>query len=169
MARSDGTTNHSRSHPRQASVDASPDGDHEPLQRLLARLADRNRPRTEATLQADIRQLLLTIGLGLSADELEVDLEAPAGQGRRIDIEIGHTVIEVKRQLGRGSALHRAEQQLAGYLQSRIQETKQRYLGVLTDGASSSSTSGASSPSSSPPRRCGWSTASPGCTSPPPW
>ncbi|MEU8425080.1 N-6 DNA methylase [Micromonospora sp. NPDC048835] len=136
MARSDGNTDQSQDHYRPDTAGSTPAGGHDSLQSLLARLADRSRPRTEATLQADIRQLLLSIDLGLSADELgEVNLEAPAGQGRRIDVEIGRTVIEVKRQLGHGPALRRAEQQLAGYLQFRTWETGQRHLGVLTDGA----------------------------------
>lgn len=33
---------------------------------LLRRLADRERVRSEATVQADVRQLLLTAGLGLA-------------------------------------------------------------------------------------------------------
>ncbi|MFE9691905.1 N-6 DNA methylase [Micromonospora sp. NPDC005806] len=101
----------------------------------MARIADRRAPRSEATLQADIRQLLLAGDFGLFEHELDVDLEAPAGHRQRIDIQVGFTVIEVKKRLQSGRALQEAEQQLAGYVRSRSQETGQRYVGILTDGA----------------------------------
>ncbi|WP_211349356.1 N-6 DNA methylase [Micromonospora pisi] len=100
----------------------------------MARIADRRTPRSEATLQADIRQLLLAGDFGLFDFEVDVDLEAPAGRGRRIDVEIGFTVIEVKKRLQPGRTLQEAEHQLAGYVRSRSQETGQRYVGILTDG-----------------------------------
>jgi len=105
------------------------------LRPLLARIADRRAARSEATLQADIRQLLLSGDFGLADSDLDVDLEAQAGGGRRIDIEIGYTVIEVKRQLKEGRPLREAERQLAGYVRSRSQASGQRYVGLLTDGA----------------------------------
>ena len=52
--------------------------------------------RSEATIQSDVRMLLLDPELGLDDDDLEVHLEAQVGPGRRIDVEIGCTVIEVK-------------------------------------------------------------------------
>ncbi|MCX4391276.1 hypothetical protein OG777_30700 [Micromonospora peucetia] len=106
------------------------------MQPLLTRIADRRAARSEATLQADIRQLLLAGDFGLIGNELDVDLEAPASGGRRIDIQVGFTVIEVKKRLQPGRTLHEAERQLAGYVRSRSQETGQRYVGILTDGAS---------------------------------
>ncbi|MFY1615890.1 N-6 DNA methylase [Micromonospora sp. WMMD736] len=102
---------------------------------MLTRIADRRAARSEATLQADIRQLLLTGDFGLSDAHLDVDLEAPAGGGRRIDIEVGYTIIEVKRRLQTGRPLRDAERQLAGYVWSRSMESGQRYVGILTDGA----------------------------------
>ncbi|MBM0236527.1 N-6 DNA methylase [Micromonospora sp. ATA32] len=101
----------------------------------MARIAGRGTSRSEATLQADIRQLLLAGDFGLFDHELDVDLEAPAGRGQRIDIQVGFTVIEVKKRLQPGRGLHEAERQLAGYVRSRSQETGQRYVGILTDGA----------------------------------
>ncbi|MBQ1046083.1 N-6 DNA methylase [Micromonospora sp. C32] len=103
---------------------------------MLARIADRRAARSEATLQADIRQLLLAGDFGLSDTHLdEVELETPAGGGRRIDIELGYTIIEVKRRLRTGGLLREAERQLDGYVRSRSLESSQRYVGVLTDGA----------------------------------
>jgi len=43
---------------------------------LLRRLANRDRVRSEATVQADVRQLLLSGGLGLAEHDLDVELEA---------------------------------------------------------------------------------------------
>jgi len=111
----------------------SPIEDH--LQTLLTRLADRDRVRSEATIQADVRNLLLTGGFGLGEHDLTVDLEVPVGDRRRIDIEAGCTVIEVKRDLRSKTVRESAEKQLAGYVRTRTEETGQWYVGVLTDGA----------------------------------
>ena len=105
------------------------------LEALLTRLADRDRVRSEATIQSDVRYLLLTGKLGLGDEDLVIDLETPVGDGRRIDVETGFTVIEVKRDLRSKAVRERAEKQLAGYLKARTEETEQRYIGVLTDGA----------------------------------
>ena len=103
---------------------------------LLARIARRDNTRSEATLQADIRQLVLTAPLSLSAEKVvTADLETPVGVRRRIDIEVGSCLIEVKRDLSAGSVLPDAIGQLADYLAARQQETGCRYVGILTDGA----------------------------------
>jgi hypothetical protein len=107
----------------------------EQLRALLDRMANRDRVRSEATVQADIRMLLLSGGLGLSEHDLDVELETPVPGGRRIDIEVGFTVIEVKKDLRSAGVVKAAEQQLAGYVASRSQDTGQRYVGILTDGA----------------------------------
>ncbi|WFE35600.1 N-6 DNA methylase [Micromonospora sp. WMMD975] len=136
MARSDGTpdVNGSRRPSPRPQVRA-PDGFPPSLQPLLARIADRRAARSEATLQADIRQLLLAGDFGLCDSHLdEVDLETPAGGGRRIDIEVGYTIIEVKRRLQAGRPLLAAERQLGGYVRSRSMVSGQRYVGILTDG-----------------------------------
>ncbi|WP_203717745.1 N-6 DNA methylase [Asanoa siamensis] len=101
---------------------------------LLAKIASRDRPRSEATLQADIRRLLLAGDFGLSDDHVDVDLEVPAGGGRRIDIEAGYTAIEVKKNLGSARVVAEAEKQLAGYVTARSHQTGQHYVGILTDG-----------------------------------
>ncbi|WP_330466626.1 hypothetical protein [Micromonospora zamorensis] len=102
------------------------------MQPLLARIADRraalrgNPPGRHSTAPAGG-------DFGLVDCHLDVELEAPASGGQRIDV--GFIVIEVKKRLGAGRTLHEAERQLAGYVRSRSQETGQRYVGILTDGA----------------------------------
>ena len=90
--------------------------------------------RSEATIQSDVRMLLLDPELGLAERDLNVDLETPAGHGRRIDVEVGCTVIEVKRSLSTPAAITAARQQLTGYVTTRSAEMGQRYVGILTDG-----------------------------------
>ena len=103
---------------------------------LLAQIARRDNTRSEATLQADIRQLVLIAPLSLSAEDVvTADLETPVGVRRRIDIEVGSCLIEVKRDLSAGSVLPDAIKQLADYLAARQKETGCRYVGILTDGA----------------------------------
>ncbi len=88
--------------------------------------------RSEATIQSDVRMLLLDSDLGLA----DVQLEAQVGeQHRRIDVEVGCTVIEVKRSLSSETAVAAARGQLAGYVVTRQSEMGQRYVGILTDGA----------------------------------
>jgi len=105
------------------------------LEQLIAELANRDAERTEATVQAAIRQLLLTAPLNLDDTKLEVNLEAQAGERRRIDIEAGATVIEVKKSLRIGNVLGEAIEQLKGYVEAREKKFGGRYVGVLTDGA----------------------------------
>ena len=103
---------------------------------LLRRLVSRDSPRTEAEVQADIRSLLLSAELQLDEDDLEIVLlESPLGDRRRIDVEIGSAVIEVKRDLRRGRVRSDAIDQLAGYVQARAEQTGRRYIGMLSDGA----------------------------------
>ena len=103
---------------------------------LLAHIARRDNSRSEATLQADIRQLILTAPLSLSAEDVvTADLETPVGVRRRIDIEVGSCLIEVKRDLAAGSVLPDAIEQISDYLAARQKETGCRYVGILTDGA----------------------------------
>ncbi len=63
-----------------------------------------------------------------------VTLESPVGDKRRIDVEVGSTVIEVKRDLRKGKIRQDAIDQLAGYVEARGEQTGLRYVGVLTDG-----------------------------------
>lgn len=106
---------------------------------LVDRIARRDRSRSEATLQADIRALLLSPSLGLIDSQLSdsAPLESPVSDGtrRRIDIEIGGTVIEVKKDLDHYGIEKAAVEQLAGYVQHKVDVTGNRFVGVLTDGS----------------------------------
>jgi hypothetical protein len=106
------------------------------LLELLRRLVNRSGVRSEAEVQADIRQLLLSAPLQLEEGDLQIVLlESPLGDRRRIDVELGSAVIEVKRDLRRGRVRAEAIEQLAGYVKTRASQTGRRYVGVLTDGA----------------------------------
>lgn len=106
------------------------------LRELAGRLANRSlKGRTEATVQSDVRMLLLASGLNLAeGDVLDVRLESPLADRRRIDIEMGRTVIEVKRSLAPQGSLKDAAKQLAGYVDERSSSLGQRYVGIVTDG-----------------------------------
>lgn len=105
------------------------------LASLARELASRS-VGAEANVQAHIQTILLYGGLNLGEDNLQtVELEAQAGGGRRIDIEAGFTVIEVKRDLRLTGVREQAEAQLAGYVRTQTEALGQRYVGVLTDGA----------------------------------
>ena len=101
----------------------------------VARLAKRDASRTEADLQADVYLLLTAGGLSLQADQV-ARLEVGTGDGtrRRIDVEIGHCVIELKRDLRVAGVRLDAEGQLAGYVHTQTEKLGCRYVGVLTDG-----------------------------------
>jgi hypothetical protein len=102
------------------------------LAQCLDRLATRNPGRTEADIQADVRDLLLYGGFDLG--EWHLRLESPAAEQTRIDLEIGALIIECKRDLRAPSALRRAEEQLEGYLADRESTTESKLNGLLTDG-----------------------------------
>jgi hypothetical protein len=106
------------------------------LRDVVKRLATRTADRSEATVQSDVRLFLLSAPLGLEENDLNsIVLEAPAGARRRIDVEVGFTVIEVKKDLRTGNVRSEAEEQLAGYVRLREVGLQQRYVGILTDGA----------------------------------
>jgi hypothetical protein len=88
--------------------------------------------QAEANPQADIRALLFEADLGLDEAESPL-LELPTPSGRRIDVQIGATVIEVKRRIA-ANRLQEWEEQLAGYVRERQSESGQRWSGILTDG-----------------------------------
>jgi len=103
------------------------------LLELFHRIVRRNDRRTEAEIQADVRQFILSAPFELEISDV-VSLESPVGDRRRIDVEAGSTVIEVKRDLRREKVKREAEDQLAGYVDFRMKQTGLRYVGVLTDG-----------------------------------
>jgi len=110
--------------------------DREALAALVRRLAGRDAPRSEAEVQADVRALLLWGGLDLTEAGIhDINLETPAGMRRRIDVEAGCAIIEVKKDLRVGNVAEAAVGQLAGYVRQRLGETGLRYVGILSDGA----------------------------------
>lgn len=108
------------------------------LEDLLSRMANRDKARSEATLQRELHAFLLAAPLALherDIDDQKITLEQQAGERRLIDVEVGFCVFEVKRDLRVGRTLRSAEEQLAGYVRSRTEAMGQRYVGILTDGA----------------------------------
>ncbi|MEV0326206.1 N-6 DNA methylase [Micromonospora echinospora] len=91
--------------------------------------------RTEADLQADIYLLLTSGELALDPSQV-ARLEVPTGDGtrRRLDVEVGHCVIEVKKDLRNPNLRRDAEIQLAGYVEAQMRRLGTRYVGILTDG-----------------------------------
>lgn len=59
------------------------------------------RQGAEANIQSDVKNLILFGGLSL--EDEDVVLESPAPNRKRIDVEVGATVIEVKRDLTHGN------------------------------------------------------------------
>lgn len=101
----------------------------------FARLCTRDNRRTEAEIQADVRQFILDAPFQLEEGDLSlVHLESQLGDRRRIDVEVGASVIEVKRDLRAERIRRDAEEQLAGYVAMRADQTGLRYVGILTDG-----------------------------------
>lgn len=66
-----------------------------------------------------------------SDDVVKMESQVADGTRRRIDIEAGHVVIKVKKDLRAGN-LADYEGQLAGYVQQRHIELGSRYVGILT-------------------------------------
>lgn len=89
---------------------------------------------TEAEIVADIRSFLLEAPLDLQHENLIVQLEPTVDTRKRIDIQVGNAVIEVKKNLESEAIRKSAEKQLYGYVNARTRETGCRYVGLLTDG-----------------------------------
>ncbi|MEX2206666.1 MAG: N-6 DNA methylase [Myxococcota bacterium] len=78
---------------------------------------------------------MLLAPLDLADPDLkDILLETPVGDRRRIDIETGSTVIEVKKDLRPAKIREDAVEQLRGYVEARQAETGRRFVGVLSDG-----------------------------------
>ncbi|MDV6308911.1 N-6 DNA methylase [Gordonia amicalis] len=102
------------------------------LNKIVARLAAQT-SRPEATTQADIYALLTEANIGLDGETVTMESPVEDGTKRRIDVEIGQCVIEVKKNL-HAADMPKAEQQLGGYVKQRS-EALGRYVGILTDGS----------------------------------
>jgi SAM-dependent methyltransferase len=100
---------------------------------LVDALTDDVQRTTEANIQSAVRDLLLHGGLDLAHGEV-VNLEATSSGGR-IDVEVGATVFEVKRDLSGAGAEDKALEQLHRYVEDRQGGAGgRRIVGVLTDG-----------------------------------
>ncbi len=98
------------------------------LAEIVRRLAAR--PGHEA-VRYDIVQLL-TRGLDMPPDDVQLEEHIPEVRGR-IDALLGRTVVEFKSDLRSERAA--AEDQLTRYIGQRQTESRQRYVGIATDGA----------------------------------
>ncbi|MCR8670107.1 N-6 DNA methylase [Agrococcus sp. HG114] len=97
--------------------------------------AVRSATRTEADVQQNLGAFLTLAPLGL-ADNQVSKVEVPTGDGtrRRIDVEYGRLIIEVKKDLTVANAVTKAEPQLRGYLEVKRDATGDEYAGIITDG-----------------------------------
>ncbi len=102
------------------------------LRSALRDLASRNPGRSEADIQAQVRDVLLYGGFELGDES--VALESTTDERRRLDVEVGAVLIECKKDLRPPSQLAKAETQIAEYLAGK-RATGSPYAGVLTDGA----------------------------------
>lgn len=106
-----------------------------PLLALASVFGNRMAGRAEADAHAAIASFLTLAALGLSEKQV-AKLEEPTGDGtrRRIDVSYGRMIIEVKKDLTLKNALEKAEPQLAGYLQHKVDTTGDAFAGIITDG-----------------------------------
>ncbi|WP_374460243.1 hypothetical protein [Microbacterium sp.] len=97
--------------------------------------AVRSATRTEADVQQNLGAFLTLAPLGL-ADNQVSKVEVPTGDGtrRRIDVEYGRLIVEVKEDLTVANAVAKAEPQLQGYLKVKRDATGDEYAGIVTDG-----------------------------------
>ena len=102
------------------------------LRATLQDLASRNPGRSEADIQAQVREVLLYGGFELGDES--VALESSTDDHRRLDVEVGAVMIECKKDLRPPSQLLKAETQIGEYLAEKA-ASGSIYAGVLTDGA----------------------------------
>ena len=99
------------------------------LQGIVGELASQpGHPKVAALIHR-----LLTDGLGARSTEIDFERPLPEVRGKA-DALLGRTVFEFKSNLRRESA--DAEAQLPRYLAQREAETRERFVGIATDGAS---------------------------------
>ncbi|RIJ60534.1 SAM-dependent DNA methyltransferase [Clavibacter phaseoli] len=86
-------------------------------------------------MQQALSGFLTIAPLGLIQGQV-AKVEVPTGDGtrRRIDVEFGKLIVEVKKDLAVALAISRAEPQLNGYLKTKRDETGDEYAGIVTDG-----------------------------------
>ncbi|MFB6720557.1 N-6 DNA methylase [Kribbella sp. NPDC056345] len=102
---------------------------------LVRRMANRSPDRDETMVQADVRQLLLMGHLGLDEHSLGAEATTRPDDRRRIVVERGATIIEVRSDLRKRGVLQTAERELSVAVEARTRLTGHRYAALLTDGA----------------------------------
>lgn len=105
------------------------------LKRLLRRIASRSQGRVDAKLRDQLWELLTAGGLGMDDHDLTADPGTGADRQGRIVVRPGRSVIEVSEDLRTDGAAASGERRLGEYLRARMDETGNRHLGILTDGA----------------------------------
>lgn len=94
----------------------------------------RSSARTEADVQPNPGAFLTLAPLGLAEGQVSrVEVPTRDGTRRRIDVEYGRLVIEVKKNLTVANAVSKAEPQLAGYLKVKRDETGDDFAGIIND------------------------------------
>ncbi len=100
----------------------------ERLKEIVVELVTRPGHEKVRTLVYD----LLVNGLGATSWELDFERPLPEVHGRA-EALLGRTVFEFKRDLRRETA-DAEEEELARYLDHREAETRERFVGIATDG-----------------------------------
>ncbi len=101
----------------------------------LDALAKGGAARSESTIQSNISAMLIASPLSLGEDAVEsLKQESPVGLRRRIDIQFGRVLIEVKKSLDTSQRRGVAHQQLEEYMTLRHEEFGHDFIGILSDG-----------------------------------
>ncbi|KAB8183913.1 N-6 DNA methylase [Nonomuraea phyllanthi] len=101
---------------------------------IIKRLASRRATRRLEDVRDDILQLLQKGDLGLTELDLSDVRNSLWGVGFQVDIRIGRTVIDVRRDLTDNRDLLEAKASLEQYISAVQQRDKGNYLGLVTDG-----------------------------------
>ena len=102
---------------------------------VVDRIRRRDAKRPEAQLQAEIYQLLTMGALNLETDDVaQLEVQTQDGTRRRLDVQIGHCCIEVKKDLRVGNVLTDARAQLAGYVLNQARTVSYTHLTLPTNG-----------------------------------
>ena len=101
---------------------------------VLGRLTDRFASRDISMVYADAQQFLLIGVFGLSPIDFSDELSQEDSIHARMDIADAYTAIEVCRDLRSSSFFSTAKQRLFSYLNKRMRQTGERYVGIATDG-----------------------------------
>lgn len=100
----------------------------------LRKLADRDHPRNEAAIRSNLVQFLLLSNLGIREQDISAQTDSGVYDLRRLHIEAGSVIIDVRSDLRRSGIVHAAELQLDSHLAALSRSNDRRYIGILTDG-----------------------------------